>query len=143
MFKLRFLPKIGFHALYFTLTVLLFLTEVAIAKFITGTNSNWIMGWIRGYLGDVLVVMLIYTALLSVFRVQQSQKGWLILATFAFACGVEISQYFKLAEWLGFAKGSIGYTVLGNTFSVEDLLCYALGCALVYVFEYKVVMNNQ
>jgi len=41
-------------------------------------------------------------------------------------------QYFKLAEKLGFQKGSPTYIIIGNYFSWEDILCYAIGCLSVF-----------
>ncbi len=114
-----------FSLRYFILTILFFVIEVMIAKFASG--------WIRNYLGDVLVVILLYTSVRSFIKVNRNVA---IIAIFIFACSVEISQYFKLAEILGFAKGSIAYIILGNTFSVEDLLCYVLGCLLIFSCHY-------
>ncbi len=114
-----------FSPRYFILTILFFVIEVMIAKYASG--------WIRSYLGDVLVVILVYTGVRSFIKVN---RNFAIIATFIFACSVEISQYFKLAEILGFAKGSIAYIILGNTFSMEDLACYALGCLLIFACHY-------
>ncbi len=114
-----------FSSRYFILTILFFIIEVLIAKYASG--------WVRSYLGDVLVVILVYTGICSLIKVNRNTA---IIATFIFACSVEISQYFKLAEILGFTKGSIAYIVLGNTFSVEDLVCYALGCLLIFSCHY-------
>ena len=103
---------------------MLFLVEIAIAKY-TG-------GWIRHYLGDVLVVILIYSALMTIVNFN---KTAVILFTLIFAFAIEFSQYFKLADRLEFEQGSVPYIVLGNTFSVEDLVCYAVGCLIILLFE--------
>lgn len=118
--------NLRFHIGYFSLTVILLLIEVLIAQYV--------QGWVRSYFGDVLVVMLIYAAIMTVINLN---KHWVILATLLFAFSIELTQYFKLAEWLGFEKGSLGYIMLGNTFSVEDLLCYALGCLLLLWIEIR------
>ena len=60
------------------------------------------IGFIRGYIGDVLVVILI-----------------------------EVLQYFGVATYLGFTKGSLGYIILGNHFSWGDILSYAIGCLIL------------
>ena len=118
------ITKFRFHFGYFFLAIVLFLVEIAIAKY-TG-------GWIRHYLGDVLVVILIYSALMTI--VNFNRKA-VILFTLIFAFAIEFSQYFKLAERLGFEQGSVPYIVLGNAFSVEDLVCYAVGCLIILLFE--------
>ena len=62
-------------------------------------------------------------------------KKVVVLLTLILAFAIEFSQYFKLAELLGFEKGSIAYIVLGNTFSVEDLICYLVGGFVILIIE--------
>lgn len=87
------------------------------------------IGFIRGYIGDVLVVILLYCLVLSVVRVRNKSK--LIGAIFLFAVLVEVLQYFGVATYLGFTKGSLGYIILGNHFSWGDILSYATGCLIL------------
>ncbi|WP_228444913.1 ribosomal maturation YjgA family protein [Chryseobacterium echinoideorum] len=109
---------------YFLATILIFLTEVLIA---TVLKDNF---FIRAYLGDVIVVMLLYTFVKSFFTVNDTK---LILGIFAFSCVVEFAQYFNVAEKLGFQPGSLMYIVIGNSFSWVDIACYAAGCLLLYL----------
>ena len=125
------ITKIRFHLGYFLLSLLLFLIEIAIAKYVTG--------WIRSYLGDVLVIMLIYSAVMTIIKLN---KKVVVLLTLILAFAIEFSQYFKLAELLGFEKGSIAYIVLGNTFSVEDLICYLVGGFVILIIESMPLRNN-
>lgn len=122
MKKLRF----QFHYQYFLTTVFIFLIEVLIA---TVLNH---MFFIRAYLGDVIVVMLIYTFMKSFFKIQHDIK--LILGILIFSFTVEFAQYFNIAERLGFQPGSVMYIVVGNSFSWIDMLCYAVGCLLLFLF---------
>ena len=101
--------RFRFHFGYFCIAILLFLVEIMIAKYMRG--------WIRGYLGDILVVMLIYSTLMTVFDLN---KKSVVLFTLIFAFIIEYGQYFKLAELLGFEKGSLAYIVLGNTEPPRD-----------------------
>jgi len=116
--KLKFKPK------YLLLTILIFLVEVLIA---TVLKNNF---FIRAYLGDVIVVILLYTFVKSFFTVNDTK---LILGIFAFSCVVEFAQYFNIAEKLGFQPGSLMYIVIGNSFSWVDIACYAAGCLLLYL----------
>lgn len=116
--KLKFKPK------YLLLTILIFLVEVLIA---TVLKNNF---FIRAYLGDVIVVILLYTFVKSFFTVNDTK---LILGIFAFSCVVEFAQYFTIAEKLGFQPGSLMYIVIGNSFSWVDIACYAAGCLLLYL----------
>ncbi|MBB4806858.1 DNA integrity scanning protein DisA with diadenylate cyclase activity [Chryseobacterium defluvii] len=117
--------KLKFNLKYFLLTIFIFLTEVLIA---TKLKDFF---FVRAYLGDVIVVILIYTFIRS-FAKMNDQK--LILGILAFSCLVEFAQYFNIAEKLGFREGSLMYIVIGNSFSWIDILCYAAGCFLLYLF---------
>ena len=83
--------------------------------------------FIRPYVGDVLVVILIACFLRVLVPV-----GWrfLPLGVFLFAAAVEIGQYFDYASLLGLGENPFFRTLLGSTFSAQDLLCYAVGCIL-------------
>lgn len=117
-------PRCRFHLGYclFALTVLL--VEIVIAKYMSG--------WVRSYLGDVLVIVLLYSAIMSVAALN---KKSVVLFTLIVAFAIEYGQYFKLAERLGFAPDSVAYIVLGNTFSGADLGCYAIGAILILLVE--------
>jgi DNA integrity scanning protein DisA with diadenylate cyclase activity len=117
--------KIKFSLIYLIITVLLFLTEIVIA---TVLKHNF---FVRAYLGDVIVVMLLYSFVKS-FVKMNNQK--LILGIFIFSCLIELAQYFNIAERLGFQKGSFMYIVIGNSFSWIDILCYAFGCILLFIW---------
>jgi hypothetical protein len=58
----------------------------------------------------------------------------LILGIFAFSCLIEFAQFFNIAEKLGFKPGSLMYIVIGNSFSWIDILCYGVGCLVLYIF---------
>jgi DNA integrity scanning protein DisA with diadenylate cyclase activity len=118
--------KIQFNLKYFILTITIFLIEVLIA---TKLKSIF---FVRAYLGDVIVVILIYTFIKSFFKVNNNQK--LIFGILVFSCLVEFAQYFNIADKLGFREGSLMYIVIGNSFSWIDILCYAAGCLLLYLF---------
>lgn len=117
--------KLQFSLKYLLLTLFIFLVEVLIA-----TQLKDIF-FVRAYLGDVIVVMLLYTFVKSFVKVNDQK---LILGILVFSCLVELAQYFNIAEKLGFREGSLMYIVIGNSFSWIDILCYAVGCLLLYLF---------
>lgn len=117
--------KFKFSLKYLLITILIFLTEVLIA-----TKLEHIF-FIRAYLGDVIVAMLLYT-FVKTFITINNQK--LITGIFVFSCLLEFAQYFKIADKLGFQPGSLMYIVIGNSFSWIDILCYAVGCLLLFLF---------
>lgn len=116
--------KFRFNLKYLLLTILIFLIEVLIATVLKD------IFFIRAYLGDVIVVMLIFTFMKSFFVLNNTK---LILGILAFSCLVEFAQFFKIADKLGFREGSLMYIVIGNSFSWIDILCYAVGCLLLYI----------
>ncbi|SIS93037.1 Protein of unknown function [Chryseobacterium ureilyticum] len=117
--------KFQFSLKYFLISIFIFLIEVLIA-----TKLKDVF-FVRAYLGDVIVVMLLYTLIKSFFSVNNEK---LILGILIFSCLLEFAQYFNIAEKLGFRKGSLMYIIIGNSFSWIDILCYGVGCLLVYLF---------
>lgn len=116
--------KFKFNLKYFFLTLLIFLVEVLIA---TVLKDQF---FIRAYLGDVIVVMLLYTLVKSFFITNNTK---LILGIFAFSCLIEFAQFFNIADKLGFQPGSLMYIVIGNSFSWIDIICYGVGCLILYL----------
>ncbi|MGE8433446.1 DUF2809 domain-containing protein [Chryseobacterium joostei] len=117
--------KLQFSLKYFLISIFIFLIEVLIA-----TKLKDVF-FVRAYLGDVIVVILLYTLVKSFFRVNNEK---LIGGILIFSCIVEFAQYFNIAEKLGFRQGSLMYIVIGNSFSWIDILCYAAGSLLIYLF---------
>ena len=111
---------------YALLSLLLFATEVLIATQLAHVP------FVRGSLGDVLVVGLLYCLVLSLRDVDRPR---LAAAVFLFACAVELTQYFELARLLGLRPGSVGWIVLGSTFQWTDILCYFVGCVAALVLD--------
>lgn len=115
-----------FNLNYFLLTVFILIIEILIA-----TTFKDIV-FIRAYLGDILVVVLIYTFIMSLYPFNTVKLLWFV---FAFACLIEVLQYFQLSKLMGFESNRIVVLVLGNTFSWGDLVCYGVGCFGVWVVE--------
>lgn len=114
-----------FNKTYFIITVILFLIEVAIALFIKDQ-------FIRPYLGDVLVVILIYCFVKSLVKISV-QKAALGVLLFAFC--IEILQYFNLVEKMKLQHNTVAKTVIGTSFSWEDMLAYIAGILIVIIVE--------
>lgn len=87
--------------------------------------------FVRPYLGDVLVVVLMYLALKTVLR---APTAWLAGTTLAIACVIEALQALPLVDVLGI-HNRVLRVALGTTFSWADVLCYAVGAALVVAVE--------
>lgn len=117
-----------FNKTYFRLASFIFTIEVLIALYV---HDNII----RPYIGDVLVVILIYCFINAFLDVK------VILAavfTLLFAFGVETLQYLNIVEKLKLQDSKIARTVIGTSFSWIDILTYIVGIAIVLLAEKKV-----
>ena len=110
---------------YILAFVLLLTVEILIALFVRDD-------FIRPYGGDILVTVLICAAVRILFP---TGIRFLPLWVFLFAAGVEIGQYFDFVTLLGLGNIAFFRILLGSTFSVADLICYAAGCVLFLLGE--------
>jgi len=117
-----------FNPKYFVIAIAIFLTEILIA-----TKLKDVF-FVRAYLGDVFVVMLIYYFIKAFINFEPVK---LIIGIFIFSCLIEFLQYFHFGELLGFKDNRIMMIVLGNSFSWIDILCYFAGCVILYFIESK------
>ena len=118
--------------IYAVLFFLILLTEIYIALFVHDD-------FVRPYFGDVLVTVL----LCCLFRVFVPVDVHLLpVYMFLFAAAVETAQYFNVIKLLGLENSRFFSTLLGTTFSVYDLICYAVGCLLFAAVELIVVKTN-
>ena len=99
-------------------------TEIYIAVCVKG-------GFVRHYAGDILAVILLYALARVIFSVTPSN---LALKIFVFSVALEIAQYFGVVQILGI-ENKILKIMIGGTFDLTDLLCYAAGCILAGAYE--------
>lgn len=114
-----------FNKHYFSFTILLFLVEVLIALFV---NDNFV----RPYLGDVLVVILIYCFIKSFLKLPVLN---VLVFVLIFSFAIEFLQFLNIVEKLHLENSKIAKTVLGTSFSWVDLLTYIIGIAIVILIE--------
>lgn len=111
--------------LYVVATILIFFIEVLIALFVRDD-------FVRPYVGDMLVVILIYTAL----RILIPEKLRLLpLYVFLFAACVEGLQAINIVKLLGLEESRFFSILIGSTFDWKDIACYGVGCGLVGLYE--------
>jgi len=115
----------GFNKNYFFLTLILFVVEICIALFITDKI-------IRPFVGDVLVVILIYCFLRIFLNVNYLK---LALGVLIFAFTIEILQYFDYVKLLGLENNRILSVALGRTFELLDFAAYFVGFLLIILTE--------
>lgn len=115
------------------ITVLLFLVEVFIALFI---NDNII----RPYIGDVLVVILLYYLVKSFFYLPEVKTA---IAVLLFAYSIETLQYFNIVRLLGLSHSKIANIIIGTHFSWIDIFAYTLGVIIVLAAENSRIVKNR
>lgn len=111
---------------YAIATFCLLLTELIIALYV---HDNII----RPYIGDILVVILIY-CFIRIFIPYKCRI--LPIYILIFSVIVEFLQYFDIAGRLGLADSVFFRIFIGSVFDVKDILCYAFGCAILIVYEF-------
>lgn len=118
-------PIFRLHKGYLLLTIALFIIEVLIALFVRDK-------FIRPYIGDFLVVILIYCFFKSFLNISAVK---LAVGVLLFSYAVEISQYFHFINMLGLQHSLLAKIILGNSYSWADMLVYTLGIMAVFVIE--------
>ena len=113
--------------IYGIATLVLLGIEILIGLFATG--------WVRIYLGDVLVVILIYTFIRTI-SINKPSK-WFILPTaiLLFAFLVEFLQLWGFCDRFGITNKLLRI-IIGTGFSYIDLICYAVGIIPCYIVEF-------
>lgn len=110
---------------YILIFILLFAVETLIAVFVHDR-------FVRPYIGDVLVVMLV-CAFLRVF-IPEKIRFLSVFATL-FAVLIEALQYFDFVKLMGLENNPVISVALGRTFDLKDIICYVIGGAIFFVAE--------
>lgn len=113
---------------YITGFLLLLIAEILIALFVHG-------GFVRYYLGDVIVVWVVYCFVKIFFP---KINGYITAAgVMIFAFIVEFLQYIHIVDILGLGDIKFFRVLIGTSFSTIDLLCYVVGTAVTMLLVYK------
>ena len=121
-----------FQLRYFISFLTLFVIEVLIALFAHDA-------FVRPYVGDGLVVILLYCLVKSFFKVRVLPTA---ISVLIFSYTVEVLQYFKLVELLGLQKYSLARILIGTTFQWGDLMAYTVGVGVVLLVE-RMIKNKS
>ena len=111
---------------YFLGFMFLLIIEILIAKYISDD-------FIRPYLGDFLVVILLYCFLMAVSRFS-ILKALILVLLFSFS--VEFFQMINIVKVMQYQPPEVVMIILGSSFSVWDLLAYTLGILFCFSLEY-------
>ena len=100
-----------FSLRYFIAFLIIFTIELLIGLYVRDQL-------IRPFVGDLLVVILIYTFLMSFLKVSPAKMG---LGVFLFAVMVETLQYFNLVQRLHLQGNKVASIIMGTTFDLRDM----------------------
>ncbi len=114
--KKRIFAACGFAALL--------ITEIIIGAFCGG--------FIRAYVGDVLIIPLIY-CFVRIFYTRENK--FLPLAVGGLGILAEVIQYFDFCGIFGIDKGSLLGIIIGSHADFKDIVCYSVGVVLIYLAE--------
>lgn len=118
---------------YLVAFMVLLCVEILIAVYVNDA-------FIRPYLGDILVVIVLYCAV----RVIVLDKFRLMpLWIFVFAAFVECLQYFKLVQVLGLQDSRFWRILIGSTFDLKDITCYGIGAIILGMYEWLLRRNKR
>jgi hypothetical protein len=115
-----------FNSLYFNIALVIFVIEVLIALYVKDRI-------IRPYMGDVLVVIMIYCFIRTYFEASAFKVAMFVLA---FAFTLEVLQYFKIIDILGLRHNKLARIVIGTKFEWLDLVAYVVGIGIVLGCEW-------
>jgi hypothetical protein len=121
-----------FRLKYFIWFLVLLFIELYIALYIKDR-------FIRPYIGDVLVVILLYTFLRSFFKISYIQ-GMITVLFFSFT--IEFSQVFQPIKLLNLEDCQIAHWVLGSSFNWFDFIAYLAGLVIIFIVEKKYHKNK-
>lgn len=91
---------------------------------------------IRGFVGDVIVISLLYY-LINMFYDFNAIK--LATITLFVAFTTEFVQYLRLTTFFGLEHNTIANLILGSVFDPFDLVAYTIGAVLVYIIDARLV----
>lgn len=114
-----------FNKRYLLVAVLLFIIEVLIAAYVNDA-------FIRPYVGDYLVVILLYCFVRSFVKLPVVP---LAIGVLLFSYTIEVLQYFNLVDHLGLRHSRLAVIVIGSSFQWIDLVAYTAGIATVIAIE--------
>lgn len=117
---------------YFMIFCIGLVIEIYIGLYIKDT-------WIRPYVGDILIVPVVYWFLRVIFpeKPRRLDVGVILMAIL-----VEFSQAIHLDRLLKI-QGTVLGIIVGSTFDWKDIFCYGLGGLLVFVVEKSLNVQKE
>jgi hypothetical protein len=109
---------------YAPVALVLLAVEVAVALWVQDA-------FVRPYVGDVLVVPLVYCCVMAVYP---GPPRRVLAGVFAFACAVELAQLARVVDRLHIENTALR-VIIGTQFEPLDFVAYAAGALLTFVVD--------
>lgn len=116
------------------LFMILLATEILIGMYATG--------WVRSYLGDVLVVILLYAFARMMSPEKPARRFILPTVILVFAFLVEFLQLWGFCDRFGITNRLLRI-IIGTGFSVIDILSYTIGIVPCCIIDYFVTVRMK
>ena len=120
--------------IYSVLTVICFLFCIIVLLFFDKT------AFIRGYTGDIAVVMMIYFFLMIFY---DFKPVIIIVIVALFSCSVEFMQLAGMDKLLGIHDNFIFNIIFGSVFDPLDLMAYAVGISIACMIDLKLIRKKS
>jgi hypothetical protein len=125
--------RVRFNLPYFLLTAFIFAVEVLMALYAHDRI-------VRPYIGDLLVVVLIYCFVRTFLNSPILPTA---ISVLIFSYVVEWLQYFHIVNLLGLQDSKLARIIIGTSFEWIDLLSYTVGICLVLLGEKLFAVRRQ
>ncbi|WP_207535150.1 DUF2809 domain-containing protein [Desertivirga arenae] len=117
--------QLAFNNRYFGFFISLFIVEFLIGKYLHDD-------FVRPYVGDFLIVILLYCLLKSFVKIPVKPS---VIAVLLISYVVEALQYINVLDLIGLRNSTAANILLGNYFSWWDILAYSLGAMFIIAIE--------
>lgn len=124
--------EIKFKPYYFAAFYILILIEIAIALLLKS-------GFIRHTFGDFLATILLYCFIKSFIKMKSVAVAVIVLVI---AYVIEFLQLYNVLVYLNLRDNKFVATVLGTSFSIEDLIAYSLGAITILAIDLLMIKNS-
>lgn len=95
--------------------------------------------FVRGLIGDFLVVILIYSFIKGIVDIKPMT---LAVGTLLLSYLIEILQYLRFITLIGLENNTFAKLIMGSTFDPNDIIAYTLGAIFVYGLDKKIITRT-
>ncbi|EHB68477.1 DUF2809 domain-containing protein [Paenibacillus lactis] len=98
------------------------------------------MPFIRGLVGDVIIVVFIYYFIMTL---KDFNSIYVVIFTLVLAFITEVLQYFHFASILGLQHNKIAQLIIGSIFDPMDMIAYTIGGIVAFIIDTKIIKKPK